>query len=578
MPDEVRQARQELLRVGLLGDLRIDGVVPDLIVRSWRRSIGNSADGSNPAQRFTEIDTDSILCRAADPVLDRWQSHLADTGTTLFLSDRAGSIVARRASDSSERRRLDSVHAAEGFDYSEDSIGTNGLGTSMVEKRALLVSGSQHYNDALATLACAAAPVCTPSGSVIGSISLGGPIETANPLMLSLTREIGQQIEERLRSSARPQDLALAMSFTRFTNSQRPTVVMDSESILANTPGLPYIGVTSHVMLWELLNSHDWVASSTLRLQPDGTMVEVTARRVNDGPRVHFVLHFADLDPMASLPLAPPHLLGRSPEVGSPRTPKPKQAVMIVDGPAGSGRATAAEALRDDRAADTSCEHLVVGAGDAAAWNRANQLLDIGTDVLFRRAEEVAECEAPRLAELLAKHLSASAAGKRTSVLLVTVDRDRCAATVGQMLDEIGPAAGIQALSSTPERIPGLVKQVLDRVDPGGRHTVSPAALQSFVQWSWPGNMTELVATLSALVKTVPSSVIERKHLPIHLQQAPPRRHMTLLESAEREAIIRALDAASGNKSEAAELLGMGRTTLYRKLRQLGLDAGETSL
>ena len=52
----------------------------------------------------------------------------------------------------------------------------------------------------------------------------------------------------------------------------------------------------------------------------------------------------------------------------------------------------------------------------------------------------------------------------------------------------------------------------------------------------------------------------------------------TLLETAERDAIIKALDAASGNKSEAAELLGMGRTTLYRKLRQLGLDTGETSL
>jgi hypothetical protein len=578
MSDEVRRARQELVRVGLLGDVRTDGVVPDLIVRSWRRSIGNSADGAHPAERFAEIDTDSILCRAADPVLDRWQSHLADTGTSLFLSDRAGAIVARRAGDSAARRRLDDVHAAEGFDYSEDSIGTNGLGTSMVEKRALFISGSEHYNDALATLACAAAPVCTPSGSVIGSISLGGPIETANALMLSLTREIGQQIEERLRSSARPQDLALAMSFTRFTNSQRPTVVMDSESILANTPGLPYIGVTSHVMLWELLNSHDWAASSTLRLQPDGTMVEVMARRVIDGPRVHFVLHFADLDPMAIRPLELPHLLGRSPEVGSPRPPKPVQAVMIVDGPAGSGRTTAAETLRGDRPADTSIEQLVVGVGDAAAWTRADQLLGMGTDVLLRRAEEVSEGEAPRLVELVAKHRSACAAGARTSVLLITVDRARCAAAMGQMFDDIAPAVSIQALSSTPERIPGLVKQVLNRVDPGGRHTVSPAALQSFVQWSWPGNMTELVRTLTDLIKHVPSSVIERRHLPIHLQQAPPRRTMTLLESAEREAIIKALDAASGNKSEAAELLGMGRTTLYRRLRLLGLDVSETSL
>jgi transcriptional regulator of acetoin/glycerol metabolism len=50
------------------------------------------------------------------------------------------------------------------------------------------------------------------------------------------------------------------------------------------------------------------------------------------------------------------------------------------------------------------------------------------------------------------------------------------------------------------------------------------------------------------------------------------------MESAERDAIVRALNAAEGNKSEAATLLGMGRTTLYRRLRQLGLDDDEGSL
>lgn len=577
MSDEVRQARQELIRAGLLGDVRTKGVVPDLIVRSWRRSIGNSADGARPAERFAEIDTDSILCRAADPVLDRWQSHLADTGTSLFLSDRAGAIVARRADDSAARRRLDEVHAAEGFDYSEDSIGTNGLGTSMVEKRALFIAGSEHYNDALATLACAAAPVCTPSGSVIGSISLGGPIETANPLMLSLTREIGQQIEERLRSSARPQDLALAMSFTRFTNSQRPTVVMDSESILANTPGLPYIGVTSHVMMWELLNSHDWTASNTLRLQPDDTMVEVMARRVMDGPRVHFVLHFADLGPVPARTVEPAGQFRAGADVPALQA-KPIQTVVVVDGPHGSGRAAAAAALRDGWGTNNAIEEVVVDEGLVVAWTRIRELLRSGIDVLLRRVENLAAADGELLAELSAEHVAASKAGERRSALLVTADRDRCDPTVRAVIDDIGCAATTQPLVATPERIPGLVKQVLNRVDPGGRHTISPAALQSFVQWSWPGNMTELVQTLTTLIKQVPTSVIERKHLPLHLQQAPPRRHLSLLESAERDAIIKALDAASGNKSEAAELLGMGRTTLYRRLRQLGLDAGEKSL
>jgi hypothetical protein len=329
-------------------------------------------------------------------------------------------------------------------------------------------------------------------------------------------------------------------------------------------------------MLWELLNSHDWAASNTLRLQPDDTMVEVMARRVMEGTRVHYVLHFADLEQIGSRTIESAHHFGATPEIGAPRKAVP--TVVVVDGPGGSGRATAAESLRLEWAAANGFEQICVVGGQATPWLRVRELLSGGTDVLLRRAENISDAAADQLAQLVAEHQSESAAGERTSALLVTADRGRCAAAVREILDGIGYAAEVQPLASTPERIPGLVKQALDRVDPGGRHTISPAALQSFVQWSWPGNMTELVETVTALIERVPSSVIERKHLPRHLQQAPPRRRMSLLETAEREAIIKALDAASGNKSEAAELLGMGRTTLYRRLRQLGLDAGETSL
>jgi transcriptional regulator of acetoin/glycerol metabolism len=72
--------------------------------------------------------------------------------------------------------------------------------------------------------------------------------------------------------------------------------------------------------------------------------------------------------------------------------------------------------------------------------------------------------------------------------------------------------------------------------------------------------------------------VIQRRHLPERLRDAPPRRRLGLIEEAERDAIVRALDTAAGNKSEAATLLGIGRTTLYRKLRQLGLDGDESAL
>jgi len=570
--DPVWEARQELIRLGLLADVRPDGV-PELIVRSWRRSIGSSVEASALSQRYQEVDADSILRRAAAPVLDRWQDQLADTGTTLFLSDRAGSIVARRTSDSSLLRRLDRVHAAEGFDYSEGSIGTNGLGTSMVEKRAVYIQGSQHYSDVLATLACAAAPVCAPSGSVLGSVSLGGPIEAANPLMLSVTQEIGRQIEERLRTASRPQDLALAMSLMRFTNSERPTVVMDGESLLANTPGVPYVSVSSHVALWELLNAHDWATGSTARILLEGTAVAVNARRVDDGPRAHFVLHFADLAAGTGRAVArpsPPRRAADTTAVGA-------DGLLVVEGPRGSGRASAARSLRTGRP-DDGLEVVAVSPTVATPWAAVDRNLQDGSDVLLRRVDEIAAEEVAELLRLVDRHRAASAAGLRSSCLVVTVDRARGPVAVRAALDRPGPAARTEALSARPERIPGLVKGILDRVDPDRRHTVSPAALQALMQWTWPGNITELVEVLERLVREVPASVIQCRHLPQHLQQAPPRRRVGLIEAAEREAIIRALDAAAGNKSEAAGLLGIGRTTLYRRIRQLGLDGYEGSL
>jgi len=580
MADPVREARQELIRVGLLGETSAAGVVPDLVLRSWRRSISGGVESASPCQRYEAVETDSILFRAAEPILDRWQHQLTDTGTTLFLSDSSGSIVARRTSDTSVRRRLDRAHAAEGFDYSEDSVGTNGLGTSMVERRAVYIQGAQHYNDALAGLACAAAPVCTPSGSVIGSISLGGPIEVANPLMLSLTREIGQQIEERMRADARPQDIALAMSFMRFTNSKRPTVVMDHESLLANTPGLPYVNVTSHVMLWELLNSHDWSTGRPARLVLDEASVEVVARRVLDGPRAHYVVHFSDL---AEPPGAAISARGLSREdiarvVAPARTRETGDALVVVDGPRGSGRATVARELLRDRGRTAALEVVTVSRASPTPWTVVADLLVGGRDVLVRRTEDVPESEGGHLRRLVDEQRAAWVGGRRTSTLLLTTCQDKASPAVRAIVDGVGLTARTEALSLTRERIPGLVKRILDRADPAGRHMLSPAALQSCMQWSWPGNVAELVDTLTALVHEVPASVIQRRHLPAHVQQAPPRRHLTLIESAERDAIIKALRATEGNKSEAAALLGIGRTTLYRRLRQLGLDDDEASL
>lgn len=581
MTDKVRLARQELLRVGLLGHVHASDAVPDLIMRSWRRSVGIGVDASSACQRFEEVDTESLLCSSAAPVFDRWQHQLADTGTTLLLSDRGGRIVARRTGDPGLRRLLDRAHVAEGFDYSEDSVGTNGLGTAMIEQRPVYIEGSQHYNEALEVLACAAAPVRTPTGTVIGSISLGCPSEIANPLMLTVTREIGQQIEDRLRTDYRPQDLAMAMSFMRYTNSGRPTLVLDEESLMANTPGLPYVNVTSHVTLWELLNAHNWSTDETTRLVLDEPAVEVSAHRVVDGPRAHFILHFSHLDKRTdqtddkqSTPRSRSHTTPTHPTPAGPSD----NHIVVIEGPPGSGRATAARDLHVTHRRAADLHEMTASQGLSLPWAVMGGLLAGGTDVLLRRAEKLSDTDAHDLACLLDQHRAATHAGNRTSLLLITTSTEQAPPAVRVTVASVGTTSRTVALSDMPERLPGLIKSVLNRLDPTSRFTLSPTALQSLLKWTWPGNITELVDVLSAVVNAAEAPVIERRHLPQHLQQAPPRRHLTMIESAERATIIKALNAATGNKSEAANLLGIGRSTLYRRIRQLGLDRGESSL
>ena len=91
------------MRSGLCGALPANKVVPDAIERSWRRSISLSIEATAPLPDQFEIDPETALCLAAAPVLDRWQQQLSGTPISLFLSDRAGRIVARRMGEKSQR-------------------------------------------------------------------------------------------------------------------------------------------------------------------------------------------------------------------------------------------------------------------------------------------------------------------------------------------------------------------------------------------------------------------------------------------------------------------------------------------
>jgi two-component system response regulator HydG len=120
-------------------------------------------------------------------------------------------------------------------------------------------------------------------------------------------------------------------------------------------------------------------------------------------------------------------------------------------------------------------------------------------------------------------------------------------------------------MESSPKRVTGF----------------SPAVAERLLSYSWPGNVRELqncIARAVALtafteitVEDLPARIRSYARAPILVDSDNPAELLTL-EEVERRYIVRVLEATAGNKTLAAQILGMDRKTLYRKLERYGSD------
>ncbi len=115
----------------------------------------------------------------------------------------------------------------------------------------------------------------------------------------------------------------------------------------------------------------------------------------------------------------------------------------------------------------------------------------------------------------------------------------------------------------------------------------NPEAVSALMNYPWKGNIRELINTIEKIVTLVDSQEIHLVHLPNSIKEMQWNqtekmmnvKSVSLLEKAksmgeqmEKESIIKALTRTGGNKTKAAELLGIHRTTLYQKLKKHDID------
>jgi two-component system response regulator HydG len=133
--------------------------------------------------------------------------------------------------------------------------------------------------------------------------------------------------------------------------------------------------------------------------------------------------------------------------------------------------------------------------------------------------------------------------------------------------------------------IPLLAQHFLEKYSEKNRKQVkgfSPTAMDILLKYDWPGNVRELENAAERSVILLNGDYITEKELPLNITQTyseesnwiatqPANTEPRPLEEVEKEAILAALDASGGNKSETARRLGINRKTLHKKLKSYGV-------
>ena len=130
--------------------------------------------------------------------------------------------------------------------------------------------------------------------------------------------------------------------------------------------------------------------------------------------------------------------------------------------------------------------------------------------------------------------------------------------------------------------IPLLVTSFLEKFShpDSSPRTISEQAMQRLIAYDWPGNVRELENAIERGVALGTGPILQSADLPTNLQypsteRLPEKDELLPLEELERRAILRTLRETAGDKLAAARMLGIGKTTLYRKLKQYNVEHAE---
>jgi len=515
-----------------------------------------------------------VLCSHALPVMETLYEQIINTHNMVILTDAQG-VIMHTLGDSDFLEKANKVALQPGVAWSEESKGTNAIGTAITEQTAVLVHANQHYLSANNFLTCSSAPIFNPDGNIIGILDVSGEQHNYHKHTMALVRMSAQMIENQVFSAAYQDAITLHFhSRPEFIGTLMEGIASFSPGgrfLSANRSGLFQLGLTLNALKTHTFSSLFGLPVSALFDHYRTTAPGVLNLCLHNGVRVHakaeFRLptqvfqHVAHAEQAVQpLPVAQPasrntqhlstlHFLNTGDQQVAALIAKVKKVIgrdipILINGETGTGKELLAQAIHNDspRAGgpfiavncasipESLIESELFGYEEGAFTGArkkgcTGKILQANGGTLF--LDEIGDMPLSLQARLLRvlqeRMVTPLGSSKSISVnvaLICATHRNlRELIARNEFREDLYYRLNGLVVKLPPLRERTDLETVIDRLlksEPGDvGYTVSPEVMRLFKQHNWPGNFRQLTNLLrTAMLMTDDDHEIRYEHLP----------------------------------------------------------------
>lgn len=624
---QVERAWQAMVERGAATDTQIR----DVIRHSWTRCLQLGIepvsqrppvhDGQGALEALREANAD--LLQATQNTWRVLGDILSESQSCLLVSDANGTLLDVCGRPLLlERGARDCI--APGYTWNEYSAGTNAVGTAIALNAPAEVHSAEHFLSVAKIWSCSAAPVHdTLDGSILGVVDITSFGDNHQAHCLALAVTAAHQIEQTLQS----RELARAVQLLHWYQhhaqrwTQRAVIVIDRKGrvVTASDPARALYANCRDCPPLERgrafidARGEPTLADCAAALPPRCRIVAIEPYA---GHGQAWEGGVVTIEPVPEARPAPPratalaadafaHLIGRDASLlelkrRAARVARATTPVLLI-GESGAGKESLARGIHraSPHAAgpfvtvncsalprDAACVELFGADGRGGRYAEARQ------GSLF--LDEIAELPPAAQVALLQRLQDEDADGLQTlpraRIIAASHGELDAAVAAGRLRDDLYyrlrvPSLRVPSLRERRADLPLLVDSHIARLDAThglGRKRPTAALLALLEQYPWPGNVRELHGVLASMYVLAEGELLDTQDLPDGFMQAPPAlpadatddRAAGSISHMTRAAIEAELASHGDNLSEVARRLGISRSTLYRKIRRYGLDAG----